>query len=301
MVERSADSLLNPLAHPICLTRTDYLPPSAWKEHLPFGMFLVCALRPQVLVELGTYYGCSYCAFCRAVAESGLDTRCFAVDTWQGDPHASQYGSEVLNHLRAYHDSRYGHFSQLIQGTFDEALPSFADASIDLLHIDGYHTYETVRRDFENWLPKLSPRSIVLFHDTAVRKEDFGVWRLWEELQRRYRGFEFPHGSGLGVLAPGDIPGGEVGALLCADGEKAEAIRHLFLALGREVIRSEEELQREAERESWQQVESQLAAVLNSASWRLTAPLRKVISLLRGEQVTPPAASCSAPKNGVKD
>jgi hypothetical protein len=293
--------MLNPLAHPICLVTPDYLPPSAWKEHIPFGMFLVAALRPRVLVELGSHYGCSYCAFCRAVAEAGLDTRCFAVDTWKGDPHAQPYdGGEVLAQLRAHHDPKYGHFSRLLEATFDEARLSFADGSIDLLHIDGYHTYEAVRHDFETWLPKVSASGVILFHDTAERQGDFGVWRLWEELQARYRTFEFHHGHGLGVLTPGEGPGGEAGALFAAQGGEAEAIRHLFLGLGREVVRSEEEQRLRAETARWQHeaeavrrwadelvaslaaLREQHDAVLQSVTWRWSAPLRKTLGTLRG-------------------
>jgi hypothetical protein len=224
--------MFNPLEHPVCLDYPGWIDATAWAEHVPFAMFLVSAARPRTIVELGAYRGVSYCAFCQAVKALELSTKCHAVDTWQGDPHAGNIDETVLGRLRLHHDPLYGDFSTLIPSTFGEALVHFSDATIDLLHIDGFHTYQAVKDDFESWLPKLSDRGIVLFHDTNVRRDDFGVWRFWEEVRSLHRSFEFVHGHGLGILAVGnEIPAG-VQFLFSANEEQTNLIRKFFSGLG---------------------------------------------------------------------
>jgi glycosyltransferase involved in cell wall biosynthesis/GT2 family glycosyltransferase len=213
------------------------LAPSAWLEHVPFAFWLVDVLRPKTIVELGTHTGVSYSAFCQAVKTLGLSTRCYAVDTWKGDEHAGVYSEEIYNDLIEFHDRHYSAFSRLVRSTFDDALLHFEDGTIDLLHIDGFHTYEAVRHDFESWLPKLSSNAVVILHDTNVRENNFGVFRLWSEIASGHPTFTFLHGHGLGVLGLGHNYPSDLRFLFDADedGRLVSSAREIFASLGRSV------------------------------------------------------------------
>jgi len=209
-----------------------HVPRSAWLEHAPFAFWLVQALRPRCFVELGTEWGFSYLAVCQAVQQLGLPTRCFAVDTWKGDDGTGTYGEEVFAQLSDINEKLYGGFSILVRSLFAQAQPNFRDGEIDLLHIDGRHTYEDTKANFLGWLPKLSDRAVVLFHDTNVRRQDFGVWKFWQEISAQHLSFEFLHGYGLGVLGVGrDLPE-SVRALFGSDAEAEAAIRAGYARLG---------------------------------------------------------------------
>jgi len=171
----------------------------AWTHHLHFAYDLVATLKPRHLVELGVDRGESYFAFCQSATENKTGTRCFGIDTWRGDQHAGGYDETTFAQVSPYNRANYQAFSTLIRANFDDAVQRFVDGSIDLLHIDGLHTEEAVRHDFDTWLPKVRPGGIILLHDVDVRSRSFGAWKVWAELQQTRRCWTFHDGPGLGV------------------------------------------------------------------------------------------------------
>jgi len=85
---------------------------------------------------------------------------------------------------------------------------------------------------------------VILFHDTAMHQQSFGVWKLWEEIAGRYPCFNFEHSAGLGVLGVGQnisaplrdffegVSGDDSAKL-----EEAEIVRMYFSHLGSYVQR----------------------------------------------------------------
>ena len=174
---------------------------TAWVGHIPFSFWLVAYLKPKILVELGTHGGASYFSFCDSILANKLSTSAYAVDNWKGDQNTGGYGADVFLSVNEYNENNFKKFSKLLKIDFDQAVSEFEDQSIDLLHLDGCHSYKAISHDFRTWLPKLAKNSIVLFHDTHEDRSEFGVKKFWNELKKDNpeNCFEFDHCGGLGV------------------------------------------------------------------------------------------------------
>ena len=273
--------------------------PPPWIGHIPFAFWLTEAVRPKIFVELGSHTGNSYCAFLQAVRAFNLPTACYAVDTWRGDEHTGPYGDEVFQELSSYTASHYG-FSSLCRMTFDDALPCFSDGSIDLLHLDGLHGYDAVVRDFRLWLPKMSRRGVIVLHDIAVRDRDFGVYRLWEEIQAQYPSFAFLHSHGLGIVAVGNEPMPPSLAWLLNRAGKEPAlaadVRFICETLGQRLVdRFWAEQRRKdlavaedriaslsSDLVTAEQVKRELDSLRQSTTWKVMHPVRQVLRHMPG-------------------
>jgi hypothetical protein len=178
-----------------------------WSGHKIFVYNLVRNILPSKIIELGTHKGTSLFSMAQAIKDGKSNCQLIGVDTWQGDINTGGYNTEsVLGSVKSIVKDFYPTVDvKLMQMFFNEALSKTADKSIDILHIDGLHTYEAVKHDFETWLPKVKEDGVILFHDIVVEREDFGVIQYWGELKKQYpTHFEFLHSFGLGVIVVGD-------------------------------------------------------------------------------------------------
>lgn len=217
-----------------------------WWGHVPFAFWIVAAVRPRTLVDLAAGRGLSetspegapqapaqpiaYPAFCEAVARLGLATRCVAVAAGRPGEGGSSAGGEGLE---AFTAGTYGTFAQVRTGDLDAAAGSFADGSVDVLHLAGSQDYDTLRRHFEAWRLKLSASAVLLLDGTNGGSGAAGARRLFDELARTAPSFEFLHAGGLGVVALGADPAVAVGELAGLRQESAiAAARRAFAELG---------------------------------------------------------------------
>ncbi|WP_250865916.1 class I SAM-dependent methyltransferase [Caballeronia sp. INSB1] len=286
------------------------LPVTAWQGHIPFMFALMKLLKPKTYVELGVHNGASLIAACTAAKSYNLDCRLYGVDAWMGDDHAGHYeGEAIYTELKTHLDVNFRNV-KLVRSFFADARSQFRDESIDLLHIDGLHTYDAVKEDFTTWFSAMTPSGVILFHDTCVYDRGFGVHRLWEELKERFATVEFHHSYGLGVLFldPHDPRLGPLMALasdktrmgfyqdlvsliagtlpermgyfsaagIVADKDRHIADRDRHIAdKDRHIADLNQKLSELTEvNRRLQELQTEVQALRGSTSWRITAPLR---------------------------
>jgi len=172
---------------------------SAWKGHRLFAEWLVKKMNPDTIVELGVDYGFSSFVFANALKNNFASNhqKVYGIDLFEGD---SQTGfrntyETVIKKIKNYNVNHL----ELIIGDF-ESISKKWEKEIDILHIDGYHTYEAVKSDYNNWSRFVKNDGIILFHDVCV--PDYGVKDFFKELDNK---LYFKHSAGLGVYTKNKI------------------------------------------------------------------------------------------------
>jgi predicted O-methyltransferase YrrM len=166
---------------------------------------LVQERRPDVVVEIGTANGGTLFCFARLSAPHAL---LVSIDL-PGGVHGGGYPAWKRPLYRSF--ARDGQRIELLRGdSHSDAMRQRLESllggrPIDLLMIDGDHTYDGVRADYELYTPLVRPGGLVVFHDIRLHPPeiDCHVDRLWAEV-RGAEGWEILDGeadwAGLGIL-----------------------------------------------------------------------------------------------------
>ena len=172
-------------------------------------------MRPRRVLEIGTANGGSLLPITRL---SSADAHVISVDLHHGEfgggypawriPLYRSFAlpNQRLDLLRGdSHDAR----------TFERVREFLGGQTLDLLFIDGDHTFEGVRQDFETYGPLVRPGGLIAFHDINPPKDDAPedgtgclvgeVPRYWREISPTWNSQEFVAPSPRGCFGIGLI------------------------------------------------------------------------------------------------
>jgi cephalosporin hydroxylase len=151
---------------------------------------LVRQQRPRIVLEIGTYKGGSLWAWCHIAAADALIV---SIDLPGGD-FGGGFPEAEMERLQTY--ARRSQTLHLVRAdshssdTLAKVRWLLNGRAVDFAFIDGDHTYEGVRRDFEMYGPLV--QGLVAFHDTLPHDSaSCEVDRLWTELRPDYETVEF--------------------------------------------------------------------------------------------------------------
>ena len=140
------------------------------------------------IVEVGCYFGRSTCYMAELIKASGKKIKFDVIDIFTGSK--SERG--MLKVVAKFGGSIYNAFIQNMKeaGVLDYVNPiigdsaktakRYADGSLDFVFIDADHTYESVKKDIEAWLPKIKSSGVLAGHDYQCKKHP-GVAKAVDE------------------------------------------------------------------------------------------------------------------------
>ena len=157
---------------------------SAWKGHEYFVQWLVKELDPKITVEIGTYKGFS--TYFLAKENNGI-----------------VYSLDIKDYGAADNLKELDNVKLIIDRSED--LVKTWQTKIDLLHIDGDHTKDSVTHDLSEWAKHMNDGGVILMHDVFSNAwlDTFMVFMNSKILDINGQGITkrmFLNSNGLGIL-----------------------------------------------------------------------------------------------------
>jgi len=184
----------------------DIRPAQVYEEILRLAE-IVADLKPRRVLEIGTAGGGTLFIWCRLASD---DATVISIDL-PGGLFGGGYPMWRAVLYRYFRKPRQK--LHLIRGdshdprTLEKVKRILGGEELDFLFIDGDHTFEGVKRDFEMYSTLVRRGGVVAFHDIVPGPQEYvgGVPRFWSKVKSRYRHIEIVSdwsqgGYGIGVL-----------------------------------------------------------------------------------------------------
>ena len=123
------------------------------------------AVDTKAVLEIGSYIGASACCFGAAMKSHKKSGQIYCVDTWNNDAMTEGFRDTWEEFQK--NTASYKEYIVPIRGYSINVVSEVASyvKSIDLLFIDGDHSYAGVKSDWNSYKTFLKAGSIVVFHD----------------------------------------------------------------------------------------------------------------------------------------
>ena len=161
-------------------------------------------LQPKVVVEIGTKFGGTFKIWNEVT--QGKKISVDLVEGIHGGISREDYDSRNQSFKSIYGDScTFIEGNSHDQSTYDALVKELDGNLIDFLFIDGDHTYEGVKQDYEMYSNLVNEGGWIAFHDIndteRHRLRDVYVGKLWNELEGEKIEFNVnADWAGIGVI-----------------------------------------------------------------------------------------------------
>jgi MMP 1-O-methyltransferase len=152
-----------------------------------------------IIVEIGSYKGCSTTWLAMAGKRNNFSSL-LAIDLFTGTPDWNQKFDTFESFMNRMRANALENFVVPIRGDSREVVKTWGpNIRVSLLHIDGGHTYDAVKGDIDNYIPRLQQGGIVIFDDydsshpdvmkavdELIHSGDFEVAGMVKEVKNEY-------------------------------------------------------------------------------------------------------------------
>jgi predicted O-methyltransferase YrrM len=126
------------------------------------------------IVEVGSYHGKSAVNLAYAVRKRGGNARIYCVDTWRNENIEFARNVDVYQRFLD-NTSTYHSIITTLRGRSEDVGTAWDKGPIDVLFIDGDHSFEGVTKDIRAWVPHVKRGGLLLFHDSGLEGVRRGI------------------------------------------------------------------------------------------------------------------------------